>query len=438
MGLLSSRLSSSFNVDKQAFPLYLMNFLVNLGVGILAPVLPQIKGEFGVSYGEAGLIVSAFGLSRLVLDLPVGWASDRVNPARMLLVGTLVLVSGSIWAGLSSSFVQVVSARAVMGAGSAMCATTALIILSHLSTPENRAKTLSMFPMGAMAGASFSPLIGGYLAALFDWRISFYFCGFTAFASFVWVAFTQRERHGMPAHEASGAERVAHHVRHGPARSAPESATTISALVAVNVAVFTVYFSRQGLLQALVPLYSGNVLGFRTEVIGMLLSTSAIISVFALSLSGFLADRYGRMQVFVPGVVCLIVGAFIIPFAQDLTQLMLAVVFLSMGGMTISIPAVLVGDMSSRKSLSRNMGNLRFLTDLGIFAGPVTLSSLVDYFGFRVPAFADMGLLIITTVSLLLLLPGSLLGRRARTLSGEGASRVSEVTNNDRVSRGSS
>lgn len=241
----------------------------------------------------------------------------------------------------------------------------------------------------------------------------------------------------MPADEASGAERLARHIKHGSARSAAPSATAISALIAVNVAVFTVYFSRQGLLQALVPLYSGNVLGFRTEVIGMLLSTSAIISVFALSPSGFLADRYGRMQVFLPGVVCLIVGAFIIPFAQDLTQLMLAVVFLSMGGMTISIPAVLVGDMSSRKSLSRNMGNLRFLTDLGIFAGPVTLASLVDYFGFRVPAFADIGLLIVTTASLVLLLPGSLLGRRTRTLPRQGARRLSEVTTNGRVSRGS-
>jgi len=434
MGLLSSRLTSSLNVDRQAFPLYLMNFLVNLGVGILAPVLPQLKSEFGVSYGEAGLIVSAFGLSRLVLDLPVGWASERIKPARVLLLGTLLLVSGSVYAGLSSSFLQVVTARAVMGAGSAMCATTALIILSHLSTPENRAKTLSMFPMGAMAGASFSPLIGGYLAALFDWRISFYFCGFTAFSSFLWVALTQRERQGIRTRQTSRGEPAAHHARRRrPEGVSVSSTTAASALIVVNVAVFTVYFSRQGSLQALVPLYSGNVLGLGTEVIGMLMSTSAILSVFALSLSGFLADKYGRMPVFVPGAGCLLVGAMIIPFAQDLTQLMAAVVFLSLGGMTVSIPAVLIGDLSSRESLSRNMGLLRFLTDAGIFAGPVILSSLVDYFGFEVPAFADMGLLVVTTISMLLFLPGSLRSRGALQL--EDATGTSKLAESGQTSR---
>ena len=371
----------------------------------MAPILPQLKAEFGISYGAVGLVVSAFGLSRLIFDLPVGWAAERFKPIMVLSLGTFLITAGSLSAALSSSYTGLVASRAIMGAGSAMCATTALIVIAHLSTPQNRARMLSMFPVAAYAGTSFAPLISGYLAAIFDWRASFFFCAITTFISFAFVMITQRKRQ-EPNEAGHGQSNVHHHRQNSkPGALGLSSAATSRALIAAMLAAVAIYFSRQGLIQALVPLYAGNALRVNVETIGTLLSGSAIISMVILSLSGILADRYGRMLVFIPGVSSLILGALMLPFSSNLMLLVVCTGLLSLGGMTVSIPGVYIGDLSSRTTLTRNMGLLRFLSDFGIFAGPVTLSSMVDYFGYNVPAIADAAFLVISAASVLLLMP---------------------------------
>lgn len=416
----SSNLSSAINIDQQALAFYLMNFLTNLGMGILAPVLPEIKAHFGISYGEVGMVVSAFGLSRVLFDLPVGWAAERFKPSLILLLGTFLLCVGSVYAALSSSFVELLLSRLVMGAGSSMCATTATITLAHLSTPENRAKTLSMFPVAAYGGASFGPAIGGYLALMFDWRASFYFCAITTFLSFVSVAVTQRNRRRTTAAEGSSRETGAR--RSGKVQDSGigglSQSTIFRAIVAANAASVIMYFSRQGLLQAMIPLYARSVLGLDVDVIGTLVSASAIVGIFALSSGGFLADRYGRMQVIVPGMSVLILGAIVLPFTQNLGQLLIPIAFISLAAMQVSMPGVVIADLSTAKTLTRNLGFYRFAIDVGVFAGPVTLTTLVDYFGFGPPLFLDAALVAAGMVAALLLIPRGQIGRKASAEAG--------------------
>ena len=52
-------------------------FVVMLGFGILAPVLPNYARSFGVGYDAVGLLISAFSFARLVSDPFVGRFIDR-------------------------------------------------------------------------------------------------------------------------------------------------------------------------------------------------------------------------------------------------------------------------------------------------------------------------------------------------------------------------
>src|SRR5215218_8617112 len=47
-------------------------FVIMLGFGILAPVLPNYARSFGVGYDSVGLLISAFSFARLVSDPFVG------------------------------------------------------------------------------------------------------------------------------------------------------------------------------------------------------------------------------------------------------------------------------------------------------------------------------------------------------------------------------
>ena len=41
-------------------------FIIALGYGLIAPVLPQFAGSFGVSMAAAGAVISIFALARLL------------------------------------------------------------------------------------------------------------------------------------------------------------------------------------------------------------------------------------------------------------------------------------------------------------------------------------------------------------------------------------
>jgi predicted MFS family arabinose efflux permease len=47
----------------------LVVFIVMAGAGLVLPILPLFARSFGVGYGAVGLLVSAYGLARLVFDL---------------------------------------------------------------------------------------------------------------------------------------------------------------------------------------------------------------------------------------------------------------------------------------------------------------------------------------------------------------------------------
>src|SRR5215831_13023024 len=84
---------------------------------LLAPLFAFIRADYGVSYTELGLALTAFGAVSAVLQTPVGFFIDRTD-ARMTLIGGLLLGAGAITvAALVDSFWVFVAMFAVMGVG---------------------------------------------------------------------------------------------------------------------------------------------------------------------------------------------------------------------------------------------------------------------------------------------------------------------------------
>ena len=68
---------------------------------LLAPLFLFIRADYGVSYTELGLALTAFNVVSTVMQTPVGFFVDRTG-ARINLIGGLLLGSArSPWRGLS-------------------------------------------------------------------------------------------------------------------------------------------------------------------------------------------------------------------------------------------------------------------------------------------------------------------------------------------------
>src|SRR5436189_4407633 len=79
-------------------------FVMMLGYGIVAPILPLYARSFGVGYGAAGLLISMFAVARLVFDVVSGPVVDRYGERIVSAAGFAVLMVSSLLTALAPNF----------------------------------------------------------------------------------------------------------------------------------------------------------------------------------------------------------------------------------------------------------------------------------------------------------------------------------------------
>src|SRR5215210_2400265 len=87
----------------QLLPIVLVVFCVMMGMGMMVPVLPLFTEQHGGGPASAGLLLSAFGAARLLVNIPAGVASERFGRRPVMIAGVLLLAIASFAAALSAS-----------------------------------------------------------------------------------------------------------------------------------------------------------------------------------------------------------------------------------------------------------------------------------------------------------------------------------------------
>lgn len=380
--------------------------IANLGNTITAPVMPEIRDQFGATAAEVGLVASGFALGRLLMDLPAGFLADRINITKLFAVAILVSAAAAAAASFSSSLPQLVLFRTVMGCGCALMSTVAIVLLVDMAGPQRRGEVLAYYTSALLFGQAISPLIGGFLATLFDWRATFLFCAITPFASLPLnliatsrVARTQRPSGTRAAH-ASG--------RGTPGKSAGQSGSRTNwlALVVVYFSTFANFFNRQAMRQSLLPLYGGMVLAMKPGTIGTVLTAGSLLTIAVTLPCGKLADRIGRKPLLIPGLMTLCLGNLALFLGQSHLFFVVATLLVSMGVMANSMQSGLVADLLPERLMGRGIGMYRFVGDLGMLVGPILLGIVVDGFGFDAALIVGSVVILAGVLAVVAFIPG--------------------------------
>ena len=79
-------------------------FLDLLGFGIVFPILPLYAQSFGVGLDAAGLLVSAFGVTRLIMDPFSGPVVDRLGERQSAALGVGIVGVSAVLTGVAPTF----------------------------------------------------------------------------------------------------------------------------------------------------------------------------------------------------------------------------------------------------------------------------------------------------------------------------------------------
>jgi DHA1 family multidrug resistance protein-like MFS transporter len=370
--------------DRRVTAVMLVVFIVMAGAGLVLPILPLFARSFGVGYGAVGLLVSAYGLARLVFDLVAGPIVDRFGERVTAVGGLAVIALGSAMTGIASSFGMAVVAWAAAGVGSAIALAALYTRVLRIVPTQQMARTLGIFygtfNTGFVAGGAASGLVADRLGLAGPLLVS---AVVVTLAAVLWLVLIPAGRRNDPA-----AGRAA------PAGGSPPPdrggggnlarLLRTPGLVPVVVTNFAYLWMVAVVFDTLVPLFASDVLGLSTVGIGVVIAVALAAEFLVLYPAGSVADQRGRKPVLVPSLAGLAVATVAVGWAP--TPLLLGVLLAVLGVMSGAAgvpPGAMLSDVAPTQASGTAVGVFRFCGDLGFTLGPLLAGWAIPVVGFR-------------------------------------------------------
>jgi DHA1 family multidrug resistance protein-like MFS transporter len=369
--------------DRRVTAVLLVVFIVMAGAGLVLPILPLFARSFGVGYGAVGVLVSAYGLARLVFDLAAGRIVDRLGERVTAVIGLAVISLGSALTGMAPAFAMAVVAWAAAGVGSAIALAALYTRLLRIVPTQQIARTLGIFygafNTGFVAGGAVSGLVADRAGLAGPLLLN---AAVVAVAAVLWLAL-------IPAAGRPGQAGPA------PAPAGPEPPDAADArslarllrtpgLVPVVVTNFAYLWMVAVVFDTLVPLFASDVLGLSTVGIGVLVAVALAAEFVVLYPAGSVADQRGRKPVLVPALAGLAVATAAL--GQAPTPLLLGVLLAVLGVMSGAAgvpPGAMLSDVAPVSASGTAVGVFRFCGDLGFTLGPLLAGWAIPVVGFR-------------------------------------------------------
>ena len=147
--------------------------VVIMGNTILNVALPTLQRDLGATQGELQWVIDAYILVFAGLLFTWGVIGDRIGRRKVLLIGLSIFALGSVLAAFSSSPVELIAWRAVMGIGGAAVQPTTLAVITNVFPPGERGRAIGVWAGAAGIAVAGGPLAGGAVLQHFWWGAVF-------------------------------------------------------------------------------------------------------------------------------------------------------------------------------------------------------------------------------------------------------------------------
>jgi MFS family permease len=363
-------------------------FLIALGFGLVAPVLPQFATTFDVGATAAAVIVSIFAFMRLVFAPAGGQLIVRFGERSVYVSGLLIVAASTAACAFAQNYWQLLIFRGLGGAGSVMFTVAAMGLLIRLAPPERRGQVSGAYASAFLIGSVLGPVVGGLLAG-FGLRVPFLVYA----AALLLAAVVVRTM-------LSGTNQLGEEARHAPAMTLKE-ALADSAYRAAVFSSFGNGWVTFGVRMATIPLFATAVLQSRPETAAWALAVFAMGNALALTFSGRLSDAWGRKPLLIPGLVITGAATGLIGVTGDLVWFLVASAVAGFGsGLLGPAQQAAVADVIGRgRSGGRVLAVFQMAADTGAIIGPVVAGLLADQLGYGWAFGITGGVLLVTAAA---------------------------------------
>ncbi|MEJ5928840.1 MFS transporter [Corynebacterium sp. H128] len=382
---------STKSTDKIPYEIWVLvsgAFVIALGFGIIAPILPQFARSFDVSAAAASAVVSVFALSRLLFAPSSGRAVDKLGSRRVYMLGLVIVAvtSGSI--AFTQEFWHIIVLRLLGGVGSTMFTVSAMGFIVQHSPPNIRGKASSAYASAFLIGNVLGPVLGALVEPL-GMRVPFLIYGVALLVVTGFVGTMLR-----PKPDAVETVKVTI-----PAMQVNEVISNPS-YQAVLLSGFANGWVNFGVRVAILPLFAASIFHKGGAIAGLAMAAFALGSAISIQFSGRLADSNGRKPLIVAGLLVNLVFTGVLGFATT-SAMVIGFSFLAGIGGGLLNPAqqaTLADLIGNERSGGKVLANFQMAQDFGAITGPILVGMLADVYGYSTAFLACSGVALISAL----------------------------------------
>lgn len=319
---LQAYLNTFRGLSRDIWLLSLVMFINRSGTMVILFLTIYLTQYLHFTLGQAGVVMSCFGLGSILGSYLGGWLTDRIGYYRVMFWS--LILSGSFFFVVMQiedlvSFCLVIFLLSTI---SDAFRPANLAAISAYSKAENYTRSISLIRLAINLGFAAAPAVGGLLAATVGYRWLFILDGLTCvLAAFAFLVFLKEKHEAGPENSAEPALRVNQALRDQ------------KYLIFLGLMLLTVIPFMQILTTA--PVFYKEILHMSEDQIGLLFAANGLIIVlFEMPLVYWLEKRLSALQL--AGL-----GALFVGLAYMVLNLFPAMIFAA----AVSILALTIGEM---------------------------------------------------------------------------------------------
>jgi len=364
-------------------------FAVSVGMGLLTPFISLYsKLSFNATGIWLGIIFSGFSISKIITTPFIGLTSDIKGKKRVLLIGA-ILYSLIPFAYIYSSTIQsLFIVRLLHGFASAFMVPIIIAFLGDIAPKGKEGRYMGLLNIPLFLGAGIGPLVGGFLIDIHGIKYLFYLMEiFFLITLLMILLYPDRDQ-----------KNISFIKNYSIRKSLKDYKTLILIIFGFLNSL------NRGLILSFVPIFAYTVLNLTESYIGIIFSTSTIISFLLQYPFGIISDRTPKIRLIALGSLIYTFTLFLIPFSRYFGDLLLLTLIFNIGN-ALTAPA----SMGAATSLGRDLGvgTIVGLVDtsmgIGMALGPIIAGFIMDTISIGV-SFYSIGIINIIGLSVIYLL----------------------------------
>lgn len=375
--------------------LALINFVNFVDRLVVPPLVPLLRGQFGLTSAQLGLLQAVLQVVLSVATIPFGVLADRMSRTRIIAAGVVFWSLATFASGLAHSFLLLLVARALVGVGEAAYAPAAQSMISGAFSAGTRARAQSVFAAGMLIGATTGLALGGVIGAAWGWRWAFFIVAVPGLILGLTVLRLEEPPRG-PKSEVVPIGRL----------------LSVPAYLAMIVSGVLVTFASLAFI-VWGPDFVGRWKGFNPREAGVSLGTTVLVaSLLGVLTGGYIADwfqkryAYGRIltitMAFLAGAPFMIWGLVADEKAFLILALFLGMFFMSWYHGPVT---AVIHDMMPRRAHATSVGVYMFVTQLlGGVGGPFVVGKIDDVSDLLLGLKVAVGVMVAGALSFLLVI----------------------------------